>query len=187
MASPTHITALPKRRWYQYSLRSLVIVVTLCAIGSFVWRRELGRWLLPDPNPITVLPLKYARADVAADLLHQIFAQEEKGIRISFDNSSNSISVQADVEQIEIINELMKVIDQSNRSLEGCCVVHKPRLFQLANADAKQCVTELRAQFSGVDAQFSYDAHSNSVVVSGHEKILEQVEQILQARDVPSE
>jgi len=185
LAADHAIPTRPKRRRYQYSLRTLVIVVTLCAIGSFVWRRELAHRLLPNPNPITVVSLKYARADIAADLLNQLFSQNENKVRISIDRSSNSLFVQADAKQTETVKGVIQRLDRYTSG--ECFGDSRLRLFHLVNADAKQCVTELRTQFGPGVARFGCDEYSNSVVMIGNEKILGQAEQVLQTRDEPRE
>jgi Bacterial type II/III secretion system short domain len=134
------------------------------------------------PAPTTemqVLQAKFVKARELGPVIQQILANHW-GLRVSFDERSNSVIVVATPEDMATVRELIKNLDVPKPSSEESRVVFLPLKYTKIDSGLQNALARLLPSNSYV-----FDVERNQIIVSGDKKILEAAMFLLDKLDRP--
>jgi hypothetical protein len=139
------------------------------------------------PNEITIVPLKHSVASEVAQVIGQLFGDQQRGgtTMVTADMHTNSVIVSAQPNRISEIKEVITRIDAPAARNEAAG--RQMRVFTLRNIQTDKSLQDAvrLAMESGSRAgKAAFDPARNQVIVSADEPTLKVVEALLARLDV---
>jgi hypothetical protein len=140
------------------------------------------------PNEITIAPLKHSAASEVAQVIGQLFGDQQRGgtTVVTADLHTNSVIVSAPPSRIAEIREVIVKIDTPAARKEA---PGKPlRVFTLRNTSPDKSLEEAVRLAIGagvrIDGKVAFDRTRNQVIVSADETTLNTIEALIAKLDV---
>jgi type II secretory pathway component GspD/PulD (secretin) len=99
----------PKRRWFSFSIRDLLLltVIAALAVGWWLDHRKLTK---DNSAQFTIFYLRYADAKVVGGTLQKLFAGNSD-MEIAADGKLNAIIAHGPAKQLDAIELILKTLD----------------------------------------------------------------------------
>ena len=101
----------PKRRWFRFSIRDLLLLTVIVAL-SVGWWLDHRKLTKDNSAQFTIYYLRHADAKVVAGTLQKLFAGNSD-MEIAADPKLNAIIAHGTARQLDDIESILKILDVS--------------------------------------------------------------------------